>query len=99
MVDQNIFQSYRLDSLWEYLQRTVKTEERKQIIQNPQPQVHNIVQNPPRIMAARFSPLSLLAVLHDLPQNYAQRITLYDGEGNYTVQQHVYRFNDFIDLE
>ena len=50
-------------------------------------------------MAARFSPLSLLVVLHDLPQNYSQRITLDDGEGNFTTQEHVDRFNDFIDLE
>ena len=50
-------------------------------------------------MAARFSPLDLLVFLHDLPHNYPQRITLFDGEGNFTAQQHVDRFNDFIDLE
>ena len=61
MVDQNRFKSYLLESLCEYSQRNVKIEERKQIIQMPRPQVHNIVQNPPRIMASRFSPLSLPA--------------------------------------
>ena len=50
-------------------------------------------------MATGFSPLALPIVLHDLPQNYAQIITLYDGEGNYTTQHHVDMFNDFIDLE
>ena len=50
-------------------------------------------------MAARFAPLVLRVSLHDLPQNYAQWITLHDGEGNFTSQQHVDRFNDFIDLE
>ena len=50
-------------------------------------------------MAARFSPLVLPAVLDDLPQNYAQRISLYDGDGNFIVRQHVDRFDDFIDLE
>ena len=50
-------------------------------------------------MDARFSPLDLPIVLHDLPQNYAQIITLYDGEGNFTAQYHVDIFNDFIDLE
>ena len=37
--------------------------------------------------------------LHDLPLNYAQRITLYDGEGNFISRQHVDNFDDFIDLE
>ena len=50
-------------------------------------------------MAARFAPLVLRAALHDLPQNYAQWITLYDGERNFTSQQHVDIFNDFIELE
>ena len=59
VVDQNRFQSYILKSLWEYLQKTVKTQARKKIIQNLQPQVHNIVQNPPRIMDVRFAPLAL----------------------------------------
>ena len=79
--------------------KKVKTEERKQPIQNPQPQIHNLVQNPSRIMTARFAPLALPIFLHDLPHNYAQRITVYDGEGNFTTQQHVDIFNDFIDLE
>ena len=50
-------------------------------------------------MAARFTPLALPVVLHDLPQNYAQRISLYDGEGNFTGRQHVDRFDDFVNLE
>ena len=48
---------------------------------------------------ARFSPLSLPMVLYDLPLNYAQRIALYDGEGNVSVRYHVGKFDDFIDLE
>jgi hypothetical protein len=50
-------------------------------------------------MAARFSPLSLLAQLHDLPQNYNQRIKLYDVEGNTSTQKHLDWFNDFVNLE
>ena len=50
-------------------------------------------------MATRFAPLVLRAALHDLPQNYAQRITLYEGERNFIAQQHVVRFKDFIDLQ
>ena len=49
--------------------------------------------------AARFAPLALPAVLHDLPLNYAQRISLYDGEGNVTAKYHVGKFDDFIYLE
>ena len=50
-------------------------------------------------MAVRFAPLRLPAVLHDLPQNYSQRISLFDGEGDITAKQHVAKFEDFIDLE
>lgn len=50
-------------------------------------------------MAARFAPLSLPAQLHDLPQNYAQRIKHFGNEGDVIAQQHVDRFMDFIDLE
>ena len=50
-------------------------------------------------MATRFAPLRLPAVLHDLPQNYSQRISLFDGEGGITAKQHVAKFEDFVDLE
>ena len=51
------------------------------------------------MVAARFSPLALPLVLHDLRLNYAQRIALYDGEENVSVRYHVGKFDDFIDLE
>jgi hypothetical protein len=57
------------------------------------------IPNPPRAMAARFSPLILPAQLHDFPQNYSQRIKLYDVEGNVSAQKHLDWFNDFVDLE
>ena len=63
------------------------------------PQSTAVPVNPPRPMAARFAPLHLPAVLHDLPQNYSQRISLFDGEGDITAKQHVAKFEDFIDLE
>ena len=50
-------------------------------------------------MVARFSPLALPVVLHDLPQNYAQKIPFYDGDGNFIARQHVDRFDDYVDLE
>ena len=46
-----------------------------------------------------FSPLGLFGVLHDLPQNYPLRISIFDREGNFTARKHVDRFEDFIDLE
>jgi len=40
------------------------------------------VPSPHRPIAARFAPLILPAQLHDFPQNYSQRIRLYDDEGS-----------------
>jgi hypothetical protein len=57
------------------------------------------VQIPPRVMVARFSPLALPSQLHDFPQNYNQRINLYDVEGNASTQKHLDWFNDFVNLE
>ena len=51
----------------------------------------------PRVMGSRFSPLDLPSQLHDLPQNYTQRIKIYGAD--ITTQQHLDQFNDFIDLE
>ena len=48
-------------------------------------------------MVARFSPLVLPAQLHGLPQNYFERIKTYNVEGDITPQQHLYRFNDFVE--
>jgi hypothetical protein len=57
------------------------------------------IPNPPRAMAARFTPLSLPAQLHNFPQNYNQRIKLYDTEGNTSTQNHLDWFNDFVDIK
>ena len=56
--------SYLLDSLWRDLQQSAKVEEAP-IIQNIQNS--SVPQIPPRPMAARFAPLHLPTVLHDLP--------------------------------
>ena len=50
-------------------------------------------------MANIFSPLALLANLHDLPQGYAQRLKQFGAEGDITTQQHLGRFLDFCDME
>jgi hypothetical protein len=41
----------------------------------------------------------LPAQLHDLPQNYNQRIRSFDAEENTSAQRHLDWFNDFVDLE
>ena len=72
-------QSYLLDSLSHNLQNIVKTEENNPLIQTFQPHIHSpvgshlTIQNHPRPMAAIFSHLAFTAMLHDLPQKYAQR--------------------------
>ena len=103
-INPNRLHSYLLDSLWKNLPNTIKTKEVNPLIQNfqtytPSHQNCHVVPNPPRPMDARFSPLALPAVLHDLPQNYAQKIPFYDGDGNFTARTHVDRFDDYVDLE
>ena len=111
-INPSRLESYLLYSLWKNLQNLVKTEQTTSTAQKFQlhtpPPIQNppvfqtlpLVPSPPRpIFAARFSPLALPVVLHDLPLNYAQRISLYDGEGNVTAKYHVEKFDDFIDLE
>ena len=61
-------ESYLLDSLWRDLQWSAKVEEAP-IIQNIKNS--SVPQIPARPMAARFAPLRLPVVLHDLPQNYS----------------------------
>jgi hypothetical protein len=50
-------------------------------------------------MATIFSPLFLPDQLHDLPQNYNQRIKSFDVEENVSFQRHLDWFNEFVDLE
>ena len=88
-------ESYLLDSLWRDLQQTTKAE----TFTSQNTQTSSVPVNPPRPMEARFAPLHLPAVLHDLPLNYSQRISLFDGEGDITAKQHVAKFEYFIDLE
>lgn len=50
-------------------------------------------------MGARYAPLVLPTLLHNLPQTYAQRIKSFGNEGDVTTQQHLDKFIDFIDLK
>ena len=76
-------ESYLLDSLWRDLRQSAKVKEAP-VIQNIQNS--SVPPIPPRPMVAKFAPLRLPAVLHDLPQNYSQRISLFDGEGGITAK-------------
>ena len=99
-VDPNTLQSYLLDSLWLNLETPPKAEEIAPIFQNIQfPNPLSVPNRPTTMAAARFSPLALPLVLHDLPLNYAQIFALYDGEGNVSVRYHVGNFDYFNDLE
>ena len=73
---------YLLDSLWRDLQQATKVE----TFTSQNTQSSSVPVNPPRPMAARFSPLRFPPLLHDLPQNYSQRISLFDGEGDITTK-------------
>ena len=85
-INPSRLESYLLDSIWHNLQNSVKTEGRNPLVQRFQPYIPPTVQtppsfqapplvpNPPRQMAARFAPLVLPVVLHDLPQNYAHKM-------------------------
>ena len=75
-------ESHLFGSLWRDLQKTSEAETSAHV----RSQNTSVPVNPPRPMAARFSPLRLPAVLHDLPQNYSQRISLFDGEGDVTAK-------------
>jgi len=55
--------------------------------------------NPPRVMAARFTPLILPQVLDDMPSDYWSKIPFFDGTPNsITAQQHVDKMADFYEL-
>ena len=99
-VSPSRLESYILDTLWLDLETSAKYKKVVPVFQNAQ--FHNPPLAPNRptpTEAARFAPLALPVVLHDLPLNYVQIISLYDGEGNVSAKYHVGKFDDFVDLE
>jgi hypothetical protein len=40
-------------------------------------------------VAARYAPLALPAVLHDLPEKYMKSLPKFTGEGDLTAQEHI----------
>jgi hypothetical protein len=56
---------------------------------------------PPRIftkVVARYAPLALLVVLHDLPDNYMKSLPKFTGEGDLTTTEHIVFFDQFVDI-
>jgi hypothetical protein len=56
---------------------------------------------PPRIfskVAARYAPLVLHVVLHDLPENYMKNLPKFMGEGDLTATEHISFFNQFANI-
>jgi hypothetical protein len=49
-------------------------------------------------VAARYAPLVLPAVLHDLPENYMKSLPKFTGEGDLTAQEHINFFDQFADI-
>jgi ribonuclease HI len=49
-------------------------------------------------VAARYAPLVLPAVLHDLPENYMKSLPKFTGEGDLTAQEHINFFDQFTDI-
>jgi hypothetical protein len=49
-------------------------------------------------VAARYAPLALPAVLHDLPENYMKSLPKFTGEGDLTAQEHINFFDQFADI-
>jgi hypothetical protein len=55
----------------------------------------------PRIfykVAARYSPLVLPVLLHDLPENYIKSLPKFTREGDLTAQEHINFFDQFVDI-
>jgi hypothetical protein len=49
-------------------------------------------------VTARYSPLVLRVVLHDLPENYMKRLPKFTGEGDLTATKHITFFDQFDDI-
>jgi len=61
----------------------------------------NVPITSPRIftkVAARYAPLALLVVLHDLPDNYMKKLPKFTSEGDLTTTEHIVFFDQFDDI-
>jgi hypothetical protein len=57
-----------------------------------------VIQPPPPIMAASYSPLVLATPLHAMPRDYQTRTPQFNGTGPLNAQQHVDNMNDYFYL-
>lgn len=51
------------------------------------------------VVPTRYAPLALPTIFHDLPSKYAATIPTWGGDEEIIVEEHVDKFNDFIDRE
>jgi hypothetical protein len=61
----------------------------------------NIPVHPPRIFSkfvARYAPLALPSILHDLPDNYMKSLPKFTGEGDLTATKNIAFFDQFADI-
>jgi hypothetical protein len=49
-------------------------------------------------VTARYAPLVLPAILHDLPENYMKSLPKFTGEGDLTTTEHIVFFYQFVDI-
>jgi hypothetical protein len=49
-------------------------------------------------VAARYAPLILPPILHDLPENYMKNLPKFTGEGDLTTTEHITFFDQFADI-
>ena len=49
-------------------------------------------------VAARYDPLVLSILLHDLPKNYMKNLPKFTGEGDLTTAEHIHFFYQFADI-
>ncbi len=62
------------------------------------PHIQIVSPTPLILIMARYDPIALPSILHDIPQNYDQRIQRYGDEGEAIAQQHLAKINDTLDL-
>jgi hypothetical protein len=56
---------------------------------------------PPKVfakVAARYAPLVLPILLHNLPENYMKNLPKFTGEGDLTAAEHINFFDQFVDI-
>jgi len=61
----------------------------------------NIPNQLPRIFSkvtARYAPLILPSIMHDLPENYMKSLPKFMGQWDLTTKKHISFFDQFVDI-